>query len=239
MTTTPRNHDNQLYFQSVNGWYFLLEESSSAETNSRCDVPVKSHVVSTKSISLAADKRTVKIQRNNKGLGFAVVNDRPVLVTSVENGGPAASGGLLKGDMILSVNGKERYLMPLKGKDFFTEDKHEKLFNNLKEVRAVQVTHQSPTLGDTDVISDKGLNSLHPYNPECNPSTTPEPGDGDSIRAVPKRPEGGPPRIQSDAEHPRSHGIPPGSPGTTRSVQHPPATSGTHGEFAVPVTGGA
>eukprot|EP00116_Pleurobrachia_bachei_P011771 sb/3472033/ len=113
--------------------------------------------------------------------------------------------------------GIERYLMPLKGKDFFTEDKHEKLFNNLKE----------------------GLNSLHPYNPECNPSTTPEPGDGDSIRAVPKRPEGGPPRIQSDAEHPRSHGIPPGSPGTTRSVQHPPATSGTHGEFAVPVTGGA
>ena len=54
-----------------------------------------------------ADKRSVKIQRNAKGLGFAVVNDGPVIVTSVENGGPACIGGLLKGDMILAVNGKE------------------------------------------------------------------------------------------------------------------------------------
>ena len=64
-------------------------------------------VVSTNKISLAADKRPVKIQRNAKGLGFAVVSDGPVIVTSVENGGPAAAGGLLKGDMILAVNGKE------------------------------------------------------------------------------------------------------------------------------------
>ena len=64
-------------------------------------------MVSTNKISLAADKRPVKIQRNTKGLGFAVVSDGPVIVTSVENGGPAAAGGLLKGDMILAVNGKE------------------------------------------------------------------------------------------------------------------------------------
>ena len=44
-------------------------------------------VVSTKSISLSADKRNVNIQRNCKGLGFAVVSDGPVIVTSVENGG--------------------------------------------------------------------------------------------------------------------------------------------------------
>ena len=49
----------------------------------------------------------MRIQRNPKGLGFAVVNDNPVIVTSVENGGPAAAGGLLKGDIILTVNEKE------------------------------------------------------------------------------------------------------------------------------------
>lgn len=64
-------------------------------------------MVSTNLISLSADKRPVKIQRNAKGLGFAVVSDGPVIVTSVEGGGPAAAGGLLKGDMILVVNGKE------------------------------------------------------------------------------------------------------------------------------------
>ena len=63
-------------------------------------------MVAAKSISLA-DKRPVKITRNAKGLGFAVVSDGPVIVTSVENGGPAAAGRLLKGDMILVVNGKE------------------------------------------------------------------------------------------------------------------------------------
>ncbi|XP_063688281.1 uncharacterized protein LOC134821461 isoform X7 [Bolinopsis microptera] len=92
---------------SVNGWYYLLDDLEAERSNIRCVQPVKNHVVSTNKISLAADKRPVKIQRNAKGLGFAVVSDGPVIVTSVENGGPAAAGGLLKGDMILAVNGKE------------------------------------------------------------------------------------------------------------------------------------
>ncbi|XP_063889552.1 rho guanine nucleotide exchange factor 11-like isoform X5 [Scylla paramamosain] len=49
--------------------------------------------------------RTVVIHRGERGYGFTVSGESPVIVQDVKDGGPAAQAGVRKGDSIIEVNG--------------------------------------------------------------------------------------------------------------------------------------
>lgn len=49
---------------------------------------------------------TVAIKKASTGYGFSVIGGCPVKVGRVDAGSPAAVAGLQKGDLIVSINGK-------------------------------------------------------------------------------------------------------------------------------------
>ncbi|KAL8610285.1 hypothetical protein ACOMHN_062017 [Nucella lapillus] len=105
---------------------------------------------------VACVTRLVLEPQGFSGYGFAVLNNRPVVVGSVEFGGPAFEAGLRVGDVILEVNGKRA-------------EKVETVGSVLSQ-RSGQLSMLTIPVGRSGQLLhvDKGLSHLPPSDPRVH-----------------------------------------------------------------------